>query len=118
MWGSATYLEEGDVRHDRSHDSDDLGIVVEQISPILFERNADHTGHQFLTHLAALLIPEGGTYLLQAEKKMLMIKLVLLAHFASHPRPAPSRLPVLTADAIPSEAGTWKNVLVVDSRHD
>jgi hypothetical protein len=49
---------------------------------------------------------------------MLMIKLVLLAHLASQPLPAPSRFPVLTADAIPSEAGTWKKVLVVDKRHD
>ena len=60
----------------------------------------------------------GLTDLLQAEKKILMIKLVRLAHLASQPLPAPSRLPVLTAEAIPSEAGTWKKVLVVESKQD
>jgi hypothetical protein len=110
----AAYLEESDVRHDRSDNSDNLGIIVEQIPPVLLECDANHTA----SSASIPPHPETMTYLLQAEKKMLMIKLVRLAHFASHPRPAPRRLPVLTAEAIPSEAGTWKNVLVVERRQD
>lgn len=59
-----------------------------------------------------------GTYAFKDEKKILMNRLVLLAHLASQPRPAPNRFPHLTAEAIPREAGTWKNVDVVDKRHD
>jgi hypothetical protein len=108
-------LEKSDVRHDGSYNRDHLRIIVEQISPILLERETNHTDDQ--------LMPSTNGYgkladLLQAEKKILMIKLVLLAHLASHPLPAPSKFPVLTADAIPSEAGTWKKVLVVESKHD
>jgi hypothetical protein len=109
----AAYLEESDIRHDRSDNSDNLGIIVEQISPVLLECDANYTASS-----ASIPQPKVMTYLLQAEKKILMIKLVRLAHFASHPRPAPRRLPVLTAEAIPSEAGTWKNVLVVERRQD
>jgi len=110
-----TYLEKSNVRHDGSYNLDDFGIIVEQISPVLLERNTNHTNDQ--------LVPSTNRFwkltdLLQAEKKILMIKLVLLAHLASHPLPAPSKFPVLTADAIPSEAGTWKKVLVVESRQD
>lgn len=44
--------------------------------------------------------------------------LARLAHFASHARPAPNKLPTLTALAIPSDAGTWKKVEALESRHD
>ena len=41
-----TYLEEGNVGHDASDDLDDLGIVVEQVSPVLLERHTDDTVYQ------------------------------------------------------------------------
>jgi hypothetical protein len=108
-------LEKSNVRHDGSYNGDHLRIIVEQIPPILLERETNYTIDQLTpsTNRSGKL-----TDLLQAEKKILMIKLVLLAHLASHPLPAPSKFPVLTADAIPSEAGTWKKVLVVESKHD
>jgi hypothetical protein len=110
----ATYLEKSDVRHDGSYDLDYLRIIVEQIAPILLERDTNYTVDQLIPSSSRLQL----TNLLQAEKKILIIKLVRLAHLASHPLPAPSKFPVLTADAIPSEAGTWKKVLVVESKHD
>jgi hypothetical protein len=107
-------LEKCNVRHDGSYNRDHLRIIVEQVSPILLERETNYTNDQLIPSTSRLEL----TDLLQAEKKMLMIKLVLLAHLASHPLPAPSKFPVLTADAIPSEAGTWKKVLVVESKQD
>ena len=43
------YLEEGDIRHDGSDNSNNLGIVIEQVSPVLLERHTDNTGHQLQT---------------------------------------------------------------------
>ena len=108
-------MEKSDIRHNGSYNLDHFRIIIEQISPVLLKRDTNYTIDQ--------LMPSTNRFwkltdLLQAEKKILMIKLVLLAHLASHPLPAPSKFPVLTADAIPSEAGTWKKVLVVESKHD
>lgn len=58
------------------------------------------------------------TDLLIEAKKIDKNKQARLAHFASHPLPAPSKFPTLTAEAIPNAAGTWKNVDVVERRTD
>jgi len=108
-------LEKSDIRHDGSYNRDHLRIIVEQVSPILLESETNYTIYQLMP---AVNRSRKLADLLQAEKKILRIKLVLLAHLASQPLPAPSKFPVLTADAIPSEAGTWKKVLVVESKHD
>lgn len=41
-----TYLEKSDIRHDGSYNLDHFGIVIEQISPVLLERNTDYTNSQ------------------------------------------------------------------------
>jgi hypothetical protein len=62
--------------------------------------------------------PAHPTHLLTSANPTLRNKLALLAHLASQPRPAPSKFPHRTALAIPSDAGTWKNVDAVERSTD